>query len=122
MSYEWPLGCGNGQEAAAADPSPPLRFYDEVARIKAGGAIEAFARKRAGHIINAGHTAENDLTKPPGYIARQAKGSLSAFIDIVGPCRMNMPPMRRSDCLKLVEAAGAKLIALWDRLQIEVDE
>jgi hypothetical protein len=118
---EWPLGDGTGQEAAAADPSPP-NFYEEMARVMASPAIAAFARKRTAHMLVCGHTRESDLTKPPGYIARQARGTLTSFTDIVGPNRMNMPPGRRADCLKLVEAAGAKLIALWERLQVEVDE
>jgi hypothetical protein len=119
MNIEWPL-LGT-REAAPAEIAAPPSFYEAIARIKASPALEAFARKRAGH-IRVGHTAESDLTKPPGYIARQAKGSLSSFLDIIGAQRMNMPPARRTDCLKLVEAAGAELIALWERLQVEVPE
>ena len=121
--FEWPLlgpaeGAGGDEHAAAG----VLRFYDHVALIRASDAVEAFARRRAGQIVHKGHTLESDLGKAPGVIARQAKGSLSTFLDIIGPYRMNMPPQRRTECLRAIESAGANLIALWERLQIEVDE
>lgn len=119
MSYEWPL---LGQEAEGQAAHRSSAFYDHMAQVKASPAIDAFARRRAGQIINRGHTLESDLKKAPGIIARQAKGSLSAFLDIIGPYRMNMPPARRSECLNAIESAAANLIALWERLQHEVPE
>lgn len=118
MKPEWPL---LGQEAGA-QPLLPLPFHEHVAVVKSSPAIEAFARRRAGQMINSGHTPETDLEKPPGKLAREALWRLTAFLEITGPQRMNMPPMRRADCLKYVEGAGAMLIALWERLQVEVPD
>lgn len=110
-----------GQEAEGAQPLLPLPFREQIALVKASPAIEAFARKRVGH-MSIGHTPESDLTKPPAHFARQARGSLSALIDAIGPYRMNLPPAARTDCMKRIEGAAAMLIALWERVQVEVPE
>lgn len=106
------------QDETAREPG----FYDLVRRIKLGDAVEAFARRRAGQILNSGHTPESDLEKGIGQIAAQAQYRLAALHEIVGRYRMNLPPMSRTDCLKHIEGAGAVLIALWERCQVEVDE
>lgn len=118
MSHEaqWP------PTAADAQPLLPLPFNEHVAAILASPAVAAFARRRAGQLINTGHSPESDLAKPPGHLARHVKGSLGTFLDIIGPQRMNMPPQRRTDCLRAIEAAGAMLIALWERVQVEVPD
>lgn len=119
MSYEWPLSDAAAVDAPD-DAAAPLRFFELIAQVRECEAVEAFARRRAGQ-IRAGHTLESDLAKAPAHIALRAKHSLSAFIEVVGPQRMNLPPLTRAECLARVEAAGAVLIALWERLQVEVD-
>jgi hypothetical protein len=103
--------------ADAEQPLLPLAFHEHVELIRSSRAVGAFARRRAGQIVNKGHTLESDLSKAPGAIAREALWRLTAFLEIVGPQRMDLPPGRREQCMKYVEGAGASLIALWDRLQ-----
>lgn len=119
MKQEWPLGKAL---EAGAEPLLPLPFPEVVAAVKSSGAIDAFARRRAGQIIHSGHTAESDLTKGIGQLASEAQWRLSALHEVVGRFRMNLPPARRADCLKYIEGAGAVLIALWDRCQVEVPD
>lgn len=105
-----------------AQPLLPLDFNELVAAVRASRAVDAFARHRAGQIIHTGHTPESDLTKGIGQLASEAQYRLSALHEIVGRYRMNLPPGRRSDCLKYIEGAGAVLIALWERVQVEVPD
>jgi hypothetical protein len=110
-----------GQGAEGREPLLPLPFAELMAVVKSSPALDAFARKRVGH-MTVGHTPEADLTKPIGYIARQAKARLSALLDIVGPQRMNLPPGSRANCISFIDAAGAMLIALRERVETEVPE
>jgi hypothetical protein len=119
MTHDWPLGKA---VEAGAQPLLPLPFPEVVAAVKSSGAIDAFARRRAGQIIHSGHTPESDLTKGIGQLAAEAQYRLAALHEIVGRYRMNLPHGRRSDCFKYIEGAGAVLIALWERCQVEVPE
>lgn len=122
--FEWPLlgleaeGVGDAEHAAVN----VLRFYDVVDQVRRSDAVEAVARRRAGQILHSGHTPESDLAVAPGKLAREALWRCQAFLEVVGPYRMNLPPQRRRDCLKYIEGAAASLVALWDRVQVEVDE
>lgn len=122
MNHEWPLlGAVEAAASDAPDVAASLRFFELVAQVRDSEAVEAFARRRAGQ-IKAGHTPESDLVKDPHHIALRAKHSISAFLEVVAPGRMNLPPLSRRDCLARIEAAGAVLIALWERVQVEVDD
>lgn len=147
MNHQWPLGKGAAQpvwgtgeprrgEAAAAamagldgpagstQPPLPLALEEHVALIRAGAAVEAFARKRAVQILTHGHTPDKDLERPIGALAVAAKLRLDALTEIVGGFngRMTLPAERREQCLRYVEIAGGILIALWDRCQAEVSQ
>lgn len=104
------------------EPLLPLAFDEHVELIRAGAAIDAFARRRASGNITHGHTPEADLARAPGQLAGEVQWRMSAFIDIMGRYRMNMPPQRRAQLVRYVETAGGVLISLWDRLQVEVPE
>jgi hypothetical protein len=117
------VGLGGGPRQETNQPLLPLTFTDHVRLIKDGRAIDAFARRRAGAIASHGHSAEADLAKCPGQLASEVHWRMAAFIDVMGRYgRMNMPRGRRVELLRRVETAGAMLIALWDRLQVEVPE
>ena len=103
MKPEWPL---LGAEAGAAEPLLPLPLEEHVAAIKAGAAVDAFARKRAVQIITHGHTPEADLEKSIALLAHEAKARLTAFTEIVPMGRMNLPPERREQCIRYVEIAA----------------
>jgi hypothetical protein len=118
LKPEWPL-LGAGE---AAEPLLPLPLEEHVAAIKAGGAVDAFARKRAVQIVTHGHTPEADLEKSIAVLAHEVKARLNAFTEIMPIGRMNLPPLRRDQCIRYVEIAGGILIALWDRCQVEVPE
>jgi hypothetical protein len=120
MSAEWPITKPAAGEPA--EPLLPLAFSEHVELIKASRAVDAFARRRAGQMVSHGHTPESDLAHPPAHIAREAKDRLHAFLDFMGPGRMNLPPERRAQLLRYVETSGAILIALWERLQVEVPD
>lgn len=124
MSYEWPLGSHGQQMDASAEPLLPLPLEEHVAALKAGAAVDAFARKRAVQIITHGHTPEADLRRPIGALAIEAKARLSALTEIVGGYqgRMNLPPERREQCLRYIEIAGGILLALWERASAEAEE
>lgn len=107
-------------------PLLPLGLEEHVERIKAGPAIDAFVRKRAVQILTHGHTPETDLAKPIGLIACAAKQRLDALTEIVGGPygRMNLPPdpELRARCIRYIDIAGGILIALRERIQVEVPE
>lgn len=119
MSQEWPLPRAVPDEAA---PLLPLALDEHVALVKASPAIEAIARKRAVQIATHGHTLESDCEQPIGQLADQAKHRLTALTEIVGRSRMNLPADRREQCLRYVEIAGALVLALWERCQVELPE
>jgi hypothetical protein len=108
--------------AADAQPFLPLAFNEHVALIRAGPAIDAFVRRRAGQMVTHGHTPESDLARSIGFIANEARWRLAALHEIVGPNRMNLPPGRREQCVRYIESAGGILISLWDRVHTEVPE
>jgi hypothetical protein len=110
-------------EGAGAEPLLPLPLAEMVAAIKAGGAVDAFAAKRAVQILTHGHTPEKDLERPIGVIAIEAKHRLDALTEIVGGYngRMNLPRERREQCLRYIEITGGLLLSLWDRVQVEID-
>lgn len=112
-----------GQEAGA-QPLLPLPLPELVAAIKSGPALDAIARKRAVQICEHGHSPENDLTRPIGALAIEAKRRLDALTEIVGGYngRMNLPCERRDQCQRYVEIAGGILLALWERMQVEVPD
>jgi hypothetical protein len=116
-----PVGLG-GAGHQDAQPLLPLAFTEHVELIKAGRAVDAFARRRAGQMISHGHTPEADLARSPAYLAKEAKDRLHAFLDYMGPRRMNLPPERREQLLRYIDTCGAMLIALRDRLAVEVPE
>jgi hypothetical protein len=118
MKQEWPLGWAEG----AAQPLLPLPPEELVASIKAGAALDAFARKRAMQILTHGHTPERDLERSIAELAHEAKARLNAFTEIMPMGRMNLPPLSRERCIRYVEIAGGILIALYDRCQVEVPE
>jgi hypothetical protein len=121
---EWPLpgAALAGDAQSALSPAPLLERAALVAAIKAGPAVEAFATKRAVQILTHGHTPERDLEESIALLAYEAKARLNAFTEIMPLGRMNLPPLRREQCLRYVEIAGGILIALWDRCQVEVPE
>lgn len=121
MNQQWPLG----EAGEAADqPLLPLAFHEQVELIRAGAALDAFARKRAVQIVTHGHTPENDRERAIGALACEAKARLNALTEVVGGYegRMNLPPERREQCLRYIEIAAGIMIALWDRCQVEVPE
>jgi hypothetical protein len=103
MKQEWPLGKAL---EAGAEPLLPLPFPEVVAAVKSSGAIDAFARRRAGQIIHSGHTPESDLTKGIGQLASEAQWRLSALHEIVGRYRMNLPPERRARLPQIYRRRG----------------
>jgi hypothetical protein len=109
-------------EPPSAPQQLPLDFGEQYDKVMASRALRAFARRRVGQMIYRGHTTERDLEKGIGQIAAEAQYRLAALHDIVGRYRMNLPPERRKDCMKYIESAGAVLISLWERCQVEVPE
>lgn len=109
---------------APAQPLLPLPLPELVASIKASGAVDAFARKRAVQITEHGHTPDADLKRPIGSLAIEAKSRLHALTEIVGghTGRMNCQPERREQCLRYVEIAGGILLSLWERMQVEIPD
>jgi hypothetical protein len=103
-------------------PLLPLPLPELIASIKASDAITAFATKRAVQISVHGHTPESELERPILEIAREAQARLHALGNYVLPGRMNLPAERREQCLRYIEVAGGILLALWDRVQVEVPE
>jgi hypothetical protein len=124
MNVQRPAAQVGVDGAAHQNPQPllPLGFHEQVEIVMASPAIRAFARHRVGQIVHRGHTAESDLGKGIGQLAAEAQYRLAGLHDIVGRYRMNLPPGRRGDCMKYIEGAGAVLIALWERVQVEVPE
>jgi hypothetical protein len=120
MKPEWPVGAPAAEDGA--QPLLPLAFDEHVAVLLASPALAAFARKRATQMLTHGHTAEADLERTLDRLATEAKARMHAFLDFVGPHRMNLPRGRREQCLRYIEVAGALLMALWDRCQVEVPE
>jgi hypothetical protein len=119
MKQEWPIGRALEE---AGEPLLPLALEEHVAAILASPAIAAFARKRAVQTVTHGHSLEADLERDIARLAHEAKARLNAFTEIVPRGRMNLPPANRERCLRYVEIAGALVIALWERCQVEVPE
>jgi hypothetical protein len=119
VNAQSPIGDDAASELA---PMLPLAFHEHVELIKASRAVDAITRRRAGQMLTGRHTPESDLDKSIGHIVNQVRYRLGALAEIVGQQRMNLPPGRRGDCLKYIESAGATLIALWERVQVEVPE
>lgn len=132
MTHEWPpqewprpepRRAPVGVDGRATEsPMLPLALEEHVALIKAGAAIDAFARKRAVQIVTHGHTPERDLERSIALLAHEAKYRLNAFTEIVPIGRMNLPPANRERCIRYIEIAAGILIALWERCQVEVPE
>lgn len=120
MNDQWPPP--KPAAVPADQPLLPLAFSEHVELIKAGRAVDAFARRRAGQMVSHGHTPEADLARSPGYLAKEAKDRLHAFLDYMGPSRMNLPPERRAQLIRYIDTCGAMLIALRDRVETEVPD
>jgi hypothetical protein len=113
---------GRAPVAGDAEPLLPLAFTEHVELIRSSNAVSAFCRSRAAQILTHGHTPEANLEKSIAEICDQARWRLQGFWEFAMPYRMNLPPERRSACIRQLESAGGILISLWDRVHVEVPE
>lgn len=106
-------------------PSPPAQhlpadYLAIVAALWASPSIGAFLNKRVDQALRHGHTPRSDMELAPYFLARRTRECLDAALERLSG-RTPAPRARLEAALKSVEAAGAKTMALHDRLRAEIE-